>query len=109
MANQEPLETLTAEQVRKRFQSGVYVLKEAPKLYEQQVNHRNEIILSYLTLHSTEPDALATDRRTLIELARYILRVLDPTPEDRILEALQRIESLLEQRTLREKDPRLLE
>ena len=98
MANQEPLETLTAEQVRKRFQT-VITLKEAPKLHEQQVAPQREIILSCLSLGETEPFALATDRRTLIELARYILRVLDPTPEDRILEALQRIESLLEQRS----------
>ena len=100
MANQESLETLTAEQVRERFRGGVYALKEAPKLHEQQVDHPNEIILSYLVLGSTEPDTFATDRRTLIELARYILRVLDPTPEDRILEVLQRIESLSKQRSV---------
>ena len=61
---------------------------------------QREIILSCVLLGETEPFALATDRRTLIELARYILRVLDPTPEDRILEALQRIESLSKQRSV---------
>ena len=100
MANQEPLETLTTEQVSKRFQGGVYGLEEAPKLCVQKVKHKDEIILSYLISGSTEPDTFATDRRTLIEFARYILRVLDPTPEDRILEVLQRIECSSEHRSV---------
>ena len=99
MANQEPLETLAAEQVRERFQT-VLALKEAPKLHEQQVDPQREIILSFLVSGNTEPFAIATDRRTLIEFARYILRVLDPTPEDRILEVLQRIECSSEHRSV---------
>ena len=36
--------------------------------------------------------AVVTDRQTLLELAQYILRVLDSTPHEKILESLSRIE-----------------
>ena len=38
---------------------------------------------------------LVMERHELLELGRYIVRVLDPSPEDKILGALDRIETKL--------------
>ena len=40
---------------------------------------------------------IVTERHELLELGRYIVRVLDPSPEDRILDALARIEAKMGQ------------
>ncbi len=41
------------------------------------------------------------DRQQLLDLARYLLRSLDPTTQDEILATLQRIESRLSEREQR--------
>ena len=43
--------------------------------------------------------AILMERHELLELGRYIVRVLDQSPDDRILESLGRIEGKLEKLT----------
>ena len=62
--------------------------------------------VTFLGLHGnfsrSGPDpvhlCVAMERHELLELGRFVVRVLDPSPEDKILEALDRIEKELKKR-----------
>ena len=52
-------------------------------------------VIVTLSTGTNPPLATLWDRRQLLEFARQILREYDPTPQDKILDSLNRIEALL--------------
>ena len=84
----------TRDQVQQQF--GPLVPLEAWKLVE--VSDLPELVGLVLTSDSEGlhgPRVYHVSHRQLLQLARDIQQLLDPSPEDRILAALGRIETLL--------------
>lgn len=81
---------------------------EHPHTYIGQATPKNRPPSVFLHLKGTLPRteanqrslAIVMERHELLELGRYIVRVLDRSPDDRILESLERIEGILENSTL---------
>ena len=90
---------LSSAQVRKEF-GVVYPLKGG-ELLKMDDTHQEELVLVLCAseLGRDQHYVFAANRMEFLELARHILRTLDPSPENQILATLQRIEKLLEQRT----------
>ena len=92
--------TLTAEQKSERFPHTL-LLTEIELYWGQREQKEYEPFLSIRVPDphdrgKSDPYSFWTDRQTLVDFAKRILREIDPTPEDQILESLQRIEGLLE-------------
>ena len=61
----------------------------------RNVRPETETVVLVLSTQNSDPSARHLDRRRLVEFAKKILREFDPTFEDQILDALNRIESRL--------------
>ena len=91
------IETLTHEEVSKKCR---YIMPMKDwEIFEREANTmsgaRKDIVLILQGDREDTAFAMSTDYEGMLALARGLARKLDPSPEDRVLSALERIEARL--------------
>ena len=101
------IETMTHDEVRTRFPNTTHLTKvQILRVGPQQTlgfPQYTFLLLPQIRNSGGPNHGYWTDQETLVKFARHVLRHLDPTPQDRILESLERIEGLLGKSTSVEK------
>ena len=96
MARNE-IQKLTDDEVRERFPHVLRVSKVG--LVSAVRQGKDALILEVQPVPSVHGESASlgcwTDRKTLVEFARYVLLHLEPTLDEQILETLKRIETAL--------------